>query len=115
VDATVERFQLTGAVDSSFQSATIRFGADGADVKTVPAGVAVDSLGRVIVGAEFEATNFGSGVARLNANGSLDTTFGSDGIGTLVPRFVAFSVLVQPDNRIVLVGSDGNLARYLAQ
>ena len=57
-----------------------------------------------------------AGVARLNSNGTLDTTFGSDGIGKTVPGFVLYDLLVQPaDNKIVIVSSSGNLARYLAQ
>jgi uncharacterized delta-60 repeat protein len=115
VDATVERFELNGVEDPSFQPPTIRFGPDGADVKNAPAGVAVDSTGRVLVAAEFESSTFGSGVARLNSNGSLDTTFGSAGIGALVPDFVVYAILVQPDNKAIMVGSGGNLARYLAQ
>ena len=115
VDATVARFELNGTADPTFQSPVIRFGPDGADVKNLPAGITVDSLGRVLVGAEFESATAASGVARLNPNGSLDATFGSDGIGTLVPGFVIYAILVQPNNRVIMVGSGGNLARYLAQ
>lgn len=115
VDAVVERFELNGSADTSFQSPAIRLVPDAVGTKNIPAAVTVDSLGRVIVGAEVESANFGSGVARLNANGSLDSTFGTDGAGTLVPGFVVFTVLVQPNNQIVMVGSSGNLARYLAK
>jgi len=48
-------------------------------------------------------------VARLHADGSLDTSFGSDGralidIGGIHSADVAASVLMQPDGRLVLVG-----------
>jgi uncharacterized delta-60 repeat protein len=115
VDAEVARFELNGTADTSFQSPAIRLVPDAVNTKNIPAAVTVDSLGRVIVGAEVESANFGSGVARLNANGSLDTTFGTDGAGTVIPGFVVFTVLVQPNNEVVMVGSSGNLARYLAQ
>jgi uncharacterized delta-60 repeat protein len=115
VDAVVKRFELNGAADASFESPAIRLVPDAINTKNIPAAVTVDSLGRVIVGAEVESANFGSGIARLNANGSLDSTFGTDGSGTLVPGFVVFTVLVQPNNQIVMVGSSGNLARYLAK
>jgi uncharacterized delta-60 repeat protein len=115
VDAVVSRFELNGTADSSFQSPSIRFGPDGVDVKTVPAGITVDPMGRILVGAEFETSTAASGVARLNSNGSLDATFGNDGISSLVPNFVIYAILVQPNNQIVMVGSSGNLARYLAQ
>jgi uncharacterized delta-60 repeat protein len=116
VDAEVMRFELNGTIDSAFQSPVIRFGPDGADVKNLPAGITVDSVGRVVVGAEYEGTSsFASGVARLNANGTPDATFGTDGISTTVPRFVIFGILVQPDNKVIMVGGTGDLARYLAQ
>jgi uncharacterized delta-60 repeat protein len=115
VDGTVARFLLNGSVDTTFTQPTIRFAPDAPATKTILDAVAVDSAGRIIAGGELESANFGSGVARLNANGTLDTTFGSDGISAIVPRFVIFAVLVQPNNEIVMVGGDGSLARYLAK
>jgi uncharacterized delta-60 repeat protein len=115
VDADVKRFLLNGTLDSTFQSPAIRFAPDATNTKTLLAGVAVDSAGRIAVIGELESANFGSAVARLNPNGTLDTTFGSGGVGTLVPGFVAYAVLVQTDNKIVMVGGTGQLARYLAQ
>jgi hypothetical protein len=35
-------------------------------------------------------------------------------VGTLVPGFVVYAVLVQPNNQIVMVSGNGSLARYLA-
>ena len=54
-------------------------------------------------------------VARLNANGSLDTTFGKAGVSTTVPNFVLYRLLVQPHNEPIMIGGNGSLARYLAQ
>jgi uncharacterized delta-60 repeat protein len=114
-DAVVRRFELTGALDPTFQSPVIRFGSDAAFVKNIPVGMAVDSDGRGVVGVEFEASTAGSGVARVNANGSLDTTFGTGGVAPLVPGFVIYRLLMQPNNEAVMIGGDGSLARYLAQ
>jgi uncharacterized delta-60 repeat protein len=114
-DGTVERFELNGTVDSTFQPPIIRFAPDAPSTRTELAAVATDSTGRIIAAGELAAANFGSGVARLNSNGTLDTTFGNDGIGTLVPGFVVYAVLVQPNNQIVMVSGNGSLARYLAQ
>jgi uncharacterized delta-60 repeat protein len=114
-DAVVTRFLLNGTQDTGFQSPAIRFAPDAPSTKTIPAGVTVDLKGRVVVTAELEAASFGSGVARLNTNGTLNATFGNGGVGTLVPQFVTFAVLVQADNKIVMVSGTGQLARYLAQ
>ena len=115
VDAAVRKFEISGTADTSFQSPTIRFAPDAPGTKTLLTALAVDAKGRVIVGGELESANFGSGVARLNANGSLDTSFGSNGIGAIVRGFTIFAVLVQPDNRVIMFSGTGNLARYLAQ
>ena len=59
------------------------------------------------------AQGFGAIVVRLNANGSLDTTFGSNGIArwtapegpaNCFPPRSFYGVLLQPDGRIVAVG-----------
>jgi uncharacterized delta-60 repeat protein len=115
VDATVNRFELNGSVDSTFQPPTIRFAPDAVETKSLLAALGVDSTGRIVIGGELESANFGSGVARLNANGTLDSTFGTNGIGTVVPGFVVYAILVQSNNEIIMVGSGGTLARYLAQ
>lgn len=114
-DAVVERFLLNGTQDTTFQSPAIRLGPDGGQVENVPVGVNVDSTGRVVVGVSFVSSTSSAGVARLTSSGALDTTFGADGISTLVPGFVLYDSLVQSDNKIVIVGGSGNLARYLAK
>jgi len=94
-------------------SQSIAFQADG---KIVAAGYSAVSLG----------PDFDFAVARYNANGSQDTTFGSSGkvttsFGTDDDR--AFAVAVQADGKIVAAGYSGSssaagtrnfvLARYL--
>lgn len=114
-DGTVERFELNGTADPTFEPPIIRFAPDAPDTRTELDAVAADSTGRIIAAGELASANFGSGVARLNANGTLDTTFGSDGISAIVPGFVDYAVLVQTNNQIVMVSGNGSLARYLAQ
>ncbi len=115
LDAVVKRFEVTGAVDPSYESPAIRFGPDGAFVKNIPSGITVDPAGKGVVAVEFESNTAASGVARLNNNGSLDATFGSAGIGSTVPGFVVYGVLVQSDSKPIMVGGDGGLARFLAK
>ncbi len=61
------------------------------------------------------ATSETAGVARLNANGSLDTTFGTGGVSPTVPNFVLYRLLVHPNNQPIMISGSGSLARYLAQ
>jgi hypothetical protein len=116
IDAIVERFELTGALDTSYESPVIRFGPDAPEVKNEADGIAVDSEQRGLVAVEFlTATTEGAGVARLNANGSLDTSFGTAGISPTVANFVIYRLIVQSNNDAILISFNGSLARYLAQ
>ena len=91
--------------------------------------MAVAPSGQIVVVGEATNTSnesVGFGVARLNSDGSIDTTFGGSGVVT-----TAFggggqptSVVVQPDNKIIAFGTTAaasggqqnlTLARYLAQ
>jgi uncharacterized delta-60 repeat protein len=116
VDAVVERFELTGALDTSYESPAIRFGPDAPEVKNEPQSLVVDSDQRGLVGVEFvTAAGEAAGVARLNTNGSLDTTFGAAGVSPTVPNFVLYRLLVQLNNQPIMISGNGSLARYLAQ
>jgi uncharacterized delta-60 repeat protein len=85
--------------------------------------VALQSDGKLVVAGNSSRTdvfNVDFAVARYNADGSLDPTFGSGGevltdFGTRIDA--AFDVAVQPDGKIVAVGnsaSDFAVARYNA-
>jgi uncharacterized delta-60 repeat protein len=129
-DSIIERFLPSGVVDPTFSSPDISFGPNSAGVDSYSFGIGVDSQGRVIVGGQFVTPGNGVwGLARVNPNGSLDTTFGSGGsVNTLVglEGFTSI-VLIQPNNEIVAVGEvqvskdtdstmeDLALARYRAQ
>ena len=116
VDAVVERFTLADVLDTSYESPAIRFGPDAPQVKNEPQSLVVDSEHRGLVGVQFvTATTDTAGVARLNANGSLDTTFGSAGVSPTVSNFVLYRLLVQPNNQPIMISGGGSLARYLAQ
>jgi uncharacterized delta-60 repeat protein len=130
VDSIIERFLPSGVVDSTFASPDISFGPNGGGVDSYSFGIGIDSQGRVIVGGQFVTPSNGVlGVARVNSNGSLDTTFGNGGsVNTLVglEGFVSV-ILLQPNNEIVAVGEaqvskdtdstmeDLALVRYLAK
>jgi uncharacterized delta-60 repeat protein len=125
----VTRYLPTGALDTTFSQdgkTTIDFGAQ--YLKAVASDVAVQADGRIVVVgyvSQVEGINQSSvedhiAVARLNANGTLDTTFGTN--GTVITRLGGYgratTVKIQPNGRIVVGGSgDGGyftLLRYLS-
>ena len=107
----VARVNADGSLDTTFNPGA---GPDG-----IVDAVAVDAIGRVIIGGDFaNVSGTASGaVARLNVDGSLDTTF-TPGIGTFNPEiFVTdpvHAVAVQADGKILIGGSFAyyNLVSY---
>lgn len=106
-DVLVMRLTANGGFDSSFGSLGI---------VTTPVGsgndfglaVAIDSFGRIVVAGEMLGlSNFDFGVVRYLSDGSLDDSFGTGG-KVIIPvgqaNDIPFSVAVQPDGKIVMVG-----------
>jgi uncharacterized delta-60 repeat protein len=114
----VARFNANGSVDTTF-------GMDGIDINTLPtensygyihqvaAGVAVQSNGQiVVVGTQSTLTAIlevysSFCLIRFNANGVLDTTFGTGGEVTtsILATNHASAVAIQPDGDIVVAGT----------
>ena len=114
------RYNPNGSLDRSF-------GSGGIVTTTFPEGsyasaVALQPDGKIIAaGTVFvdfiigESSNTDFALARYNSDGSPDATFGNG--GQVSTDFVgleddAFSVLIQPDGKIVAVGSANNPATY---
>jgi uncharacterized delta-60 repeat protein len=106
----VVRYNSDGGLDTSF---------DGDGITTVDPsggggtawGVALQADGKIVVaGQDWNgALGYDFGVARLNTNGSLDTTFSGDGLLTtniFGGDDSAFDVVVQADGKIVVAGED---------
>ena len=113
-DAQVSRFSETGVEDSSFSSTPFMFGGDR---QTLPQAIARQANGQIVVGGITNAhgTPVTGGLARLDSNGDLDTTFASG--GSLMSDQIVSGLLIQKDGKIVAIGGlDGDLAvaRYLA-
>lgn len=95
----IARMNADGQVDTSFLPPV---GSVGQGVDGFISAIALQQDGKVIIGGAFSSFNSTQrgGIARLNANGSLDTSFnpglGSDGI--------IWSTLIQPDNKILVAG-----------
>ena len=112
VDIQVRRFNADGSLASS--SAAFDFsGATGLDqARDGAAAVAVQPNGpAVVAGSHFLATSV-FGVAGVNPDGTLDTSFGTGGV--LTTSFNgddgASALLIQPDGKIVAVGFSENNA-----
>jgi uncharacterized delta-60 repeat protein len=99
---TVARLNADGSLDPTFNPG---IGPDG-----IVDAVAVDANGRVLIGGNFDkVSGTASGaIARLNADGSLDTTF-APGIGTFNPETYVtdpvHALAVQADGKILIGGS----------
>ena len=105
---TLARYTIDGTLDSSFDTdgqVTVVFTGGPLDA---PQGVAIQPDGRiVVVGVARIGTNENFAVARYNADGSPDDTFGVAGrVNTDFNGSAdrAWAVLVQPDDRIVVAG-----------
>lgn len=123
-DVQVQRFNANGSVDSTFSNPPFTYtGAQFAGHQS-PEAIAVQPDGQiVVVGSSFRGTSV-FGAARLNTNGSLDSTFGNAGVLTtnLQGDDAARAVLIQPNGDIVAIGfsednttgvTDIALVRYL--
>ncbi len=93
------RLTATGALDATFTSLTYD-GDPGYKVRSI----VLQADGKVIIGGKFTGLNGTprNRVARLNADGTLDTTFNADGLATTE----VLGLMLQGDGRL-LVGSKG--------
>ena len=108
----IVRLNANGTVDTTFGSGgmvTISLGSIGASI----GGLAVQTDGKIVASVMGVFVARGN-VTRLNANGSVDTTFGTNGIASISGLAPTGPVLLQPDGKILVAGrefSSGLLAR----
>ncbi len=108
----VLRYNVNGTLDNTFGTGGIvRYDYQYADDRGY--GVTIQSDGKVIVaGCTFNGQNFDVLVLRYNSNGTLDSTFGGNGIvihnGTANGDDYGRAVSIQADGRIVVVGESYN-------
>ena len=123
-DVQATLFNANGTVDAAFDNPPFTYtGAELAGFQS-PGAVAVQPSGQIVIaGSSFKDTSV-FGLARVDTNGSLDSTFGSAGV--LTTSFQgddgATAVLIQRNGDIVAVGFSENnttgvtdiaLARYI--
>ncbi len=119
-DVALVRYNADGSLDTSFdgdgkRTLAIGSGYDGANA------IAIQPDGKIVVAGEaVVGANTDFAVMRFNSNGSLDTTFDTDGIVTTEVSVYDYvkSMVLQSDGKIVLAGyaftgmNDFALARY---
>jgi uncharacterized delta-60 repeat protein len=118
-DLVVIRLTDTGALDTTFGTggkATVELGS----IET-PADLALQADGRIVVAVDaFTVTTSGDSTSylrnqahlvRLNADGSLDTTFGTNGVATINPtlqQVTATRIAIALDGHVLLMAEDFN-------
>ena len=100
-DFAIARFKPDGSLDTTFNfdgKTTINFGGwDGAYA------AALQSNGKIVLAGFGAGDSLNVAVARLNADGSRDTSFDGDGKKTFGGG-VGRAVLLQPDGKLVIAG-----------
>ncbi|HVF72717.1 MAG TPA: Calx-beta domain-containing protein [Chthoniobacterales bacterium] len=98
----IARLNTSGTLDTSFNPGT---GPRGGLLFRI----VVDAAGKILIGGEFTTYNGISrnGIARLNSNGSLDTTFdpGTGAAQTGTQTMSVNAIALQPDGKILIGGS----------
>jgi uncharacterized delta-60 repeat protein len=112
IDFSVSKFNTIGTLDTTFDGDGIknyRIGSGNAYAN----GIAQQADGKFVLVGYTNAPNNGDfAIIRINADGSLDTTFGEDGVVTTdftSGSDSANSVAIQSDGKIVVTGSTGNV------
>lgn len=114
-DFGIVRLTSAGALDTSFDSdgMTTTFLSTSTDI---PEEVVQTTQGKYVLMGSRAGTS--TSLVRYNANGSLDTTFGTSGITTFATPGAGLGGLQQQDGSFVVVsgnGGDFGIARYTAE
>lgn len=103
------RYNPNGSLDTSFGTNGIASVTAGMDFVS---GVHIQADGKIISsGSGFEVIGDGRYIAvRVNADGSPDTTFGTNGVargkvGSQTAQFLAQASILQPDGKLLIVGT----------
>lgn len=96
----IARLLANGSIDTTFTGS--RFSAAAGGIQQVY-DFAMTSGGKIVIGGGFSGIDgqYYAGVARLNANGSVDTSF----VSSIVTGGSVFGVDIQADGKILIVGS----------
>ncbi|GGK66403.1 tandem-95 repeat protein [Amphritea balenae] len=110
-DYVVSRYNADGSLDTSFDGDGVAY-IDFFGAKDRAYAVALQDDGKIVVTGKTWNSEFDLTVARLNVDGSLDTTFSTDGLIVLEPTVAGNSdlgnaVAIQADGKILVAGASG--------
>jgi uncharacterized delta-60 repeat protein len=110
-DFALARYYITGTLDVSFGTAGVVTTSFGAGTNNDPYSIAIQSDGKIIAaGNSFNGFNSYFALARYNTTGTLDTSFGTNGVVTstfgTTPYFT--KMVLQEDGKIVACGNIWN-------
>jgi uncharacterized delta-60 repeat protein len=115
------RLNADGTLDASFGNGGTVLSPPTPNYDVHADSVALEANGQIVVGGENDSGSPGPGLmaVRWNANGSLDSTFGSGGFATAAGTGLADAMALEPDGRIVVAGKNSyggglELVRFLA-
>jgi uncharacterized delta-60 repeat protein len=92
-----------GQLDNTFANGGIFLASNASITDSVATAVAIDSKGRIVVAGETRGPQVS--VLRLNSNGTVDTSFGDQGVASIdffVGGEIATCLALQPDGKIVI-------------
>jgi uncharacterized delta-60 repeat protein len=105
----IARLNADGSLDTTFGAG--QTGVSGAVTNLQVYAIAVQPDGKIVIGGQFLVVNgvIRGNLARLNADGTLDTSFGNGLSGVTGANSQVNAVAVQPDGKILIGGFFGTL------
>ena len=96
----IARLETDGSLDTTFNTG-VNVGTSG-----IVRSILIQPDGKIVIGGDFDLARgvLQNGFARLNSDGSLDTSFNTGGVPGVVGPGDIFNMSLQPDGKIVLVG-----------
>jgi uncharacterized delta-60 repeat protein len=112
---SVARLSPSGQFDTGFNSTGWSFTSFVAGASSTPSAVAIQSDHKIVIGGSWNGASSGTGLMRVNADGSRDSAFGNSGvIGTSIGTsfIVPSAVAIDANGKIVTVEGSAALWRY---
>lgn len=118
-DFGVFRLNTDGSLDETFGDAGYQY-IDYAGGNDWGRDILVDENDKVILGGDFNVKiisdgDIRMGVARLNADGSIDNSFDADGMSYSMQGKIGKSLAFSPDSAVVIVGTSNNSGFYISK
>ncbi|MEX2172770.1 MAG: PKD domain-containing protein [Pirellulaceae bacterium] len=113
-DFAVARYNADGSLDAGFGSGGLVMIDFGSGTEDIAKGVVIQPDGKLVVAGHTVDGTLVFAVARLNIDGSLDTSFGGDGLVTTdfgLGGDLGEDVALQADGKIVVAGTIGSSQR----